>query len=292
MAWMTFMRTVWMSSLLATVLLAAESETFVTAQWLAEHRADSNVFILDARPEAEYAKGHIPGALPVNTYDYLVESTPQGEKALQQWIIETFSRAGIGPDDNIIVYEDKLGIRAARAYWALCYAGQPVVKMLEGGLESWRQSKLAVSTDATPPRAATKYKFRPQKKWLASATDIAALGKERKSLILDVRSRDEYEGKGGSADCARQGRIPGAKWMEWTQFLAPDGKSVLSAEKLGVMLMEHGITPDKQIVVYCHRGARAAMVWAVLDDLGYPKVRNYVGSWHDWAAQKQLPVEK
>ena len=71
--------------------------------------------------------------------------------------------------------------------------------------------------------------------------------------------------------------------MEWTEFLSPDRSGLQAPEKLGMLLLEKGITPDKQIVAYCHRGARAAMVWAALDQLGYPKIKNYAGSWHDWA---------
>ena len=272
------------------LLFAADSQTLVTVDWLAEHRQDADVVILDARPEAEYVKGHIPGAILVNTYDHLVDSSPQGEKEFHQWIVETFSRAGIGPDDQAIVYEDKLGMRAARAYWLLCYAGQSTVKILEGGLEAWRQKQLPISTDPTPPRTATRYRVKPQRKWMATAQEVAASAKGRKVLILDVRTREEYEGKSGSPDCARQGRIPGAVWVEWTEFLSPDHLSFQAPETLGVLLMQKGITPDKQIVVYCHRGARAATVWAALDELGYPKVKNYIGSWHDWAGKRDLPA--
>ncbi len=276
--------------LAAPMVFAAESQTVVTAPWLAQHRTDPHLVIVDARPEAEYAKGHIPGAVLVNALDNLVESTPQGEKVFHDWLAETFSRAGIGSQDEVIVYEEKLGMQAARAYWMLCYAGQPTVKMLEGGFATWRAGRGPVATEAVT-RAATKYRLKPQKKYMATAQEVAALRSDRKALILDVRTREEYEGKKGATDCARQGRIPGAVWVEWSEFLSADGTTLQSPEKLGVLLMEKGITPNKQIVTYCHQGARAAMVWAALDDLGFPKVKNYVGSWHDWAAKKELPAE-
>ena len=277
--------------LAAGLLVAADSHTLVTPDWIEQRRSDASIVILDARPETEYKKGHIPGALPINAYDNLVESTPQGEKVFQDWLTDTFSRLGLGPKDQIVVYENKVGMRAARAYWMLCYAGQPTVYMLEGGFEGWKAKQLPVSTDPPVARTATKYKLKPQKKYVATAQEVAALSKEKKVVILDVRRRDEFEGKGGSEDCARQGHIPGAVWIEWTQFLSEDGSTIQAPEKLGVMLAEKGVTPDKQIITYCHRGARSAMVWAVFDDMGYPKVKNYVGSWHDWAAKKELPAQ-
>lgn len=279
-------------SLLALVLPGiARTQALVTAEWIEQHRNDSELVIVDARPEEEYAKGHIPGAIHLNTYDYLVDSSQQGEKVFHEWLVQTFGAAGLGPTNTVIVYENKLGMRAARAFWMLWYAGQPKVGMLQGGLEAWRAKQLPMTTNAPPPRTPTKYRLKPQKKWIASAQEVASLAKDRKTVILDVRRREEYEGKGGSTDCARQGHIPGAIWVEWTQFLAPDGVSLQAPEKLGVLLAEKGITPDKQIVTYCHRGARAALVWAALDEMGYPKVKNYIGSWHDWAARKELPTE-
>ncbi|MBI3667544.1 MAG: sulfurtransferase [Acidobacteria bacterium] len=263
----------------------------MTAEWLEQHREDPRVVIVDARPEAEYAKGHIPAAILINAYDYMVDSTPEGERAFHGWLAETFSRAGIGPRDQVIIYENKLGMRAARAYWMLRYAGHSNASLLEGGLEAWRGKQLPVSTAPPAPRPATHVRVRPQKQWMATAQEIAAELKDPRVMILDVRTRGEYDGKSGSADCARQGRIPGAVWIEWTHFMTADSSSFDSTEKLRALLSQNGITPDKQIVTYCHRGARAAAAWAALENLGFRHLKNYAGSWHDWAAKKDLPAE-
>jgi len=274
------------------LMSAAYAQTLMNVEWLEKSRADPKLIILDARPEADYAKGHIPGAISINAYDNMVESTPEGEKVLHQWLTDTFGRLGIAPDDKVIVYEEKVGMRAARAFWMLSYTGLTAVCMLEGGLEAWKARGLPLTTEATrSPRSPSRFKLRPQKKYVASAPEVAALGKERKTLILDVRTREEFEGKSGSECCPRHGRIPGAVWIEWTEFLSADRTSFQAPEKLGIMLLEKGITPDRQIVTYCHRGARSAVVWAALDSLGYPKVKNYIASWHEWANRKELPAE-
>jgi len=273
--------------ILSILLLAAPAiAQTVTVDWLLKmQREDPALVILDARPEADYAKGHIPGALPINTWDFLIDSAPAGEAPFHQWLTDTFGKLGLTPGDRLVVYEDRLGIRASRAFWLLWYAGQTKVGMLEGGLEAWRAAGRPVVTDPTPPRSASRYKLRPQKKWLSTARDVAAVSQDRKTVILDVRARDEFDGKSGNTDCARQGAIPGAVWVEWTDFLEADRKTLRRPEGIGLMLIEKGITPDKQIITYCHRGARSAMVWAALDNLGYPKVKNYAGSWHDWASK-------
>jgi thiosulfate/3-mercaptopyruvate sulfurtransferase len=270
----------------------AHSQTLVTAEWLSQRGSGPRLIILDTRPEADYRAGHIPGAALVNAWDNLVDSTPAGMRAFHQSIAEIFGRAGVGSKDRVVIYENKLGARAGRAYWMLRYAGHSKVHMLEGGLEAWKRKQLSVSADSPAPRPATRFRVRPQKKWVATASEVLALRKDPRVVILDVRTRAEYEGKSGSANSPRQGRIPGAVWFEWTQFVSPDGASWESAEKVRALLERQGITPDKQVVTYCHRGARAAMAWAALENLGFRVTKTYIGSWGDWAANKELPVEQ
>ena len=110
-------------------------------------------------------------------------------------------------------------------------------------------------------------------------------------MILDVRSHDEYAGKDTSQHCSRSGRIPGAVWLEWTQLLE-NPLSYRQVTDLQKRLNDVGATPDKEILVYCHQGNRASNTYLALQLLGYARVRNYVGSWHEWAARLDLPMEK
>ncbi len=270
---------------------AARAQSLVTVDWLQQHRNDRLLVILDTRPEAEYRKGHIPGAVLVNVYDYLVDSSPEGQRAFHADIEKTLGQAGVRSADHVVLYENKLATRAGRGYWILRYAGHRNVHMLQGGFEAWQKKQLPVSTETPPARPATVYRMRPQPALVATASSIEKRLKDPNVVILDVRTRNEYDGKGGAADCARQGRIPGAKWIEWTQFMSADGSSFQSGAELRALLEKKGVTPDKEIVTYCHRGARAAAAWAALDALGFKKTKNYVGSWHDWAAKKNLPAE-
>lgn len=254
--------------LLASAALPAQ--TLVTVDWVNQRRSRADVVILDARPEAEYRAGHIPGAAPVDAYTYHASSTPEGEVALQKKIAEIFSRAGVRPGDQVVIYEDRLGSRAAKAYWMLRYAGHDAAHMLEGGLEAWRARQLPVSTEAPPPRTPVEFRVRPQKHLLASAAEL----KNSKIVILDVRTRAEFD----------KGSIPGARWIEWTELLSADRAGFQTAEQLKALLAKHGITPDQEIATYCQSGARSSAAWSALDALGFRKSSNYVGSWLDWSA--------
>jgi thiosulfate/3-mercaptopyruvate sulfurtransferase len=106
--------------------------------------------------------------------------------------------------------------------------------------------------------------------------------------ILDVRSFGEYSGaeKRGS----RAGCIPGAVNIEFSENLAADGR-LKPAAQLTAMYLSKDITPDKEVICYCQGGFRSAQTYLTLKVLGYPRVRNYLGSWVEWADRTDLPVQ-
>ncbi len=99
------------------------------------------------------------------------------------------------------------------------------------------------------------------------------------------------EHNGTTVRAKRGGAIPGAVHVEWSRNLGPDG-AFKPAGELRAMYEAAGVTPDKEIVTYCQGGYRAAHGYLALRLLGYPRVRNYTGSWKEWGDREDLPIEK
>jgi thiosulfate/3-mercaptopyruvate sulfurtransferase len=100
-------------------------------------------------------------------------------------------------------------------------------------------------------------------------------------LVLDVRTRSEFDGSGGQACDPRQGHIPGARNVDISRLLQLTHEEILTALD---------VEPGAEIVAYCHSGSRSAVATQLLRGLGY-EARNYVGSWHEWSRHDDLPVE-
>ncbi len=111
--------------------------------------------------------------------------------------------------------------------------------------------------------------------------ELAARLGDPELTILDVRSRPEFTGERGYASDPRQGRIPGARHL-WVAELI-----MRSPEEIRTLV---GLPEGAEIVAYCHSGVRSAHAVEALRAAGY-QARNYVGSWHEWSRQPDLPAE-
>ncbi len=180
-------------------------------------------------------------------------------------------------------------MRAARVAWMLEYAGMKSPLMLEGGFRAWQDSKYPVEKRRRVG-APTEFQANPDPTVLATAGHVRSLSTSRTGSVLDVRSRGEFEGSKKRECCLRPGRVPGAVWFEWTNFLGGKG-GFQSGRSIRRQLQSMGVHPNTEIAVYCHRGARAAAAFYALRSMGYRRARNYVGSWHEWSSKKNLPAE-
>jgi thiosulfate/3-mercaptopyruvate sulfurtransferase len=117
--------------------------------------------------------------------------------------------------------------------------------------------------------------------------------------LIDVRSPKEFTGEMlhmpdyPQEGALRGGHIPGAKSVPWSRAVNEDGTFKSADELKAIYESEIGLKPTDNVVAYCRIGERSSLTWFVLTYLlGYPKVRNYDGSWTEWGNLVRVPIAR
>ncbi len=266
----------------------ARDTLLITVAQLQKKIGAAPLCIVDTRPAEDYAKCHIPGATHFDLFGLsLIDTSDAPLNSFMFMIHHVLELRGVTEAKEVVFYENTSGMRAARGVWFLEYFGHPNVTMLDGGMQAWLAAGAPVTTEATAPKAAS-FKTAERREVLATADDVARSLDKKDTAILDTRSEGEHFGT--LVRAARGGAIPHSIHIEWTDNLDADGK-FKSNEELKAMYSRAGITPNKEVYCYCQGGYRAAHSYIALRLLGYPKVRNYIGSWKEWGDRGDLPLE-
>lgn len=265
-------------------------ETFlISAEALKDKLGSDNLCLIDVQAAEDFAQGHIPGAVHFDLFGLsLVDTTEAPLKAFMHMIHHIFELRGVSENKEVVVYEHNSGMRAARALWFLDYFGHPSARMLDGGMQAWKAEGFPTTTEVTSPKGAA-FKISERREVLATADDVLQSLNKKDVSILDTRSRAEYVGR--QIRAARGGAIPGSIHIEWTDNLDASGKFKTDAE-LTAMYSRAGITADKEVISYCQGGYRAAHSYLALRLIGFPRIRNYIGSWKEWGDRADLPIEQ
>jgi thiosulfate/3-mercaptopyruvate sulfurtransferase len=172
--------------------------------------------------------------------------------------------------------------------------------LVNGGWKKWEAEGRPTSREApTVPRARFSLKETPA----LSCPTPDVLARRKDVVVLDTRSAAEFSGLESAIDRAqrgsehargavRAGRVPGAVNVDWTENVTGAVGVFKPAAELKRLYESRGVTPDREIVAYCASGGRAAQTLFTLKLLGYPKVRLYYGSFSDYSARPEAPVEK
>ena len=274
---------------LPTLASAALGDYFAQTGWVAENR--SEVVILDARQTPLFLLGHIEGAHHVPRTEFLDKRN--GVKSLVPTTTAfeaLMERFGITPETTVITYAEDNNPYAARLAWTLRYYGHEKTLVLDGGYEKWNTENRP--TTLLPTAAATPSHYRVSSPGKARAECdyvLTQLGNPTVT-IWDTRTAEEYDGSDVRAD--RGGHIPGAIHLNWTELQQEvNGVNVLKSEtEIRALLAKHGITAGNEVIAHCQTGIRSAFATLVLQGLGYGQVKNYDGSWIEWANNPVLPI--
>ncbi|MER5212583.1 sulfurtransferase [Streptomyces sp. NPDC002838] len=272
----------------------------ISASELASHLAEQNPpVLLDVRWQlsmakaageppfdgrAEYAAGHIPGAVFVDLDRELAATPGTGGRHPLPDLAQfgaAMRRAGVSSGTPVVVYDGGQGWAAARAWWLLRWTGHPDVRVLDGGLPAWQGE---LSTEVPEP-AEGDFEPVPGATGLLDADGAAALA--RSGVLLDARAGERYRGEVEPIDPVG-GHIPGAVSAPTNENVGADGRFLPAAE-LGARFKALGVSDGSEVGVYCGSGVSAAHEVLALAVAGIPAAL-YVGSWSDWSSDPSRPV--
>jgi thiosulfate/3-mercaptopyruvate sulfurtransferase len=274
----------------------ANGAALVSTDWVAENLSNPAVRLIEVDVDTTaYEQGHIPGAVGFNWATQLTDQIRRDIPPKAQWEA-LLSEAGVWPDMKIVFYGDNNNWFAAYAYWVARLYGHTDVALMNGGRKKWELEGRPLTTDA-PTIKASKYQANDvDLTYRAFQRDVLEyVGAEGGKALVDVRSPAEFSGEivappGLPETAQRAGHIPGASNIPWAQTVNEDG-TFKSADELKALYAAKGITPEKDVVAYCRIGERSSHSWFVLSQLlGFPKVRNYDGSWTEWGSVIGAPI--
>jgi thiosulfate/3-mercaptopyruvate sulfurtransferase len=249
-----------------------------------------------ARGPREYRVSHIQGAVYADLDKDLSGPIVPGRTGRHplpdaESLIGFFSRLGIGPQTQVIAYDESTGaMAAARLWWLLKWAGHAAVAVLDGGFKAWTGAGLPCGS-GFESRAPSGFaaSFRPE--LAVDAWHVLSVVEDPDWVILDARTADRYRGENETIDPVA-GHIPGAVSAPYGEALGPDGLFKPSGEIARHYDSVTGGRDAEHTIVYCGSGVTAAHTVLACAHAGRGMPRLYAGSWSHWITDKDRPIAR
>ncbi|MCE9546729.1 MAG: sulfurtransferase [Planctomycetia bacterium] len=263
-----------------------KAELLIEPAELAKPDVAAKVVILDARERKKFDQSHVPHARWV---DHNAWKSAFGTGTDAAGWSKRIGILGIGPNTQVVIYDDQSTKDAARIWWILRYWGHDHAQLLNGGWKTWQADGLPTSSEAPPPAEPVVYPAQAREQRLATKQQMLDLIKGGKAQIVDARSEGEFCGTNLSGN-KRAGAMPGAKQLEWSDLIDPKTSRFKSPDELRRIFEHAGVDLTKPTATHCQSGGRASVMAFGLELMGANDVRNYYQSWSEWGNADDTPI--
>jgi thiosulfate/3-mercaptopyruvate sulfurtransferase len=277
-------------------------QSLVSTEWLAQQLGAPDLVLFDASwympaeqrdAQALYRAAHLPGARFFDI-DRIAdtESTLPHMAPTPARFEHLVAALGVEEDSRVVFYDQKGIFSAARGWWLMRLFGHERAAVLDGGLPKWQREQREVAAGEASPPSPGSFRAALNARYLRGLGDVRANLSQQRELLLDARSADRFfarvpEPRAGM----RGGHIPGSRNLPYAELLVK-GETMLAPELLRQRFAAAGVDADSAVVTSCGSGLTAAVLTLGLEVAGLPSGALYDGSWSEWGAREDTPVER
>lgn len=274
-------------------------EPLVSTQWLQNELKAPDLVVLDASmhlPSAgrdagtEFAEAHIPGArfLDLATLTDRENPVPSAPPTRAQFDAR-LSLLGVTSGSRIVIYDNSALRTAARAWFLFRLFGVEKVGVLDGGLQKWRDEGRAIERGKAHIEP-SQFASEGGSATIRTKQEILANIDEQHEQLIDARDGPRFRGEVPDIrPNMPTGHISGSCNLPFSQVLNSDG-TFKDKSGLQAAFKSAGIELDSPVVATCGSGITASVLVFALHLLGKDAAL-YDGSWSDWGADPDMPIE-